>query len=88
MHCPKCRNITLLDGVLEESLAVKYCEACKGTWIPATEYEDWQARQPYTPVVPESLSRTLDVDYVQSPFDTKAALCPECQRYLSRARST
>jgi Zn-finger nucleic acid-binding protein len=86
VHCPKCRNITLLDGVLEESLAVKYCEVCKGTWIPATEYEDWQARQPYTPVVPESLSRTLDVDYVQSPFDTKAALCPECQRYLSRAK--
>jgi Zn-finger nucleic acid-binding protein len=31
-------------------------------------------------------SGTLNVDFVQSPFDTKAALCPECRRYLSRAK--
>lgn len=32
------------------------------------------------------MPKTLDVDYVQSPFDTKAALCPECNCYLARAR--
>jgi Zn-finger nucleic acid-binding protein len=75
-----------LDGVLDEKFAVKYCHECKGTWIPASEYEAWQDRQANNPVVPELFSRTLNVDFVQSPFDTKAALCPECQRYLSRAK--
>lgn len=86
MHCPKCKNVTLLDGVLEEQLAVKYCQECKGTWIPASEYEAWQTGQPYNPLVPDLDSKTLNVDFVQSPFDTKAALCPECKRYLSRAK--
>jgi Zn-finger nucleic acid-binding protein len=65
---------------------VKYCQECKGTWIPASEYEAWQTRQSYNPVVPNLGSKKLDVNFVQSPFDTKAALCPECQRYLSRAK--
>jgi Zn-finger nucleic acid-binding protein len=86
VQCPKCKNVTLLDGVLEGKFAVNYCQECKGTWIPATEYEDWQARQPYNSSVPNALSGTLDVDFVKSPLDTKAALCPECRRYLSRAK--
>jgi Zn-finger nucleic acid-binding protein len=86
VECPKCRKVTLLDGVLDEKFAVKYCQECKGTWIPASEYEDWQARQYYSPQRPDLLSGTLEVDFVQSPFDSKAALCPECRRYLSRAK--
>lgn len=86
MQCPKCRKVELSEGILGQEFAVKYCQECKGTWIPADEYEAWQARQPYQPSVPNSLSGTLNVDFVQSPFDTKAALCPECQRYLSRAK--
>jgi Zn-finger nucleic acid-binding protein len=76
----------LLDGVLSEKLAVKYCQDCKGTWIPAKEYEAWQVGQVGIPRRSELSSGTLNVDFVQSPFDTKAALCPECQRYLSRAK--
>lgn len=86
VQCPKCRKVELLDGVLGEEFAVKYCQECKGTWIPASEYEAWQDRQSYNPGVPNALSGTLNVNFVQSPFDTKAALCPECQRYLSRAK--
>lgn len=86
MQCPKCKKAMLLDGVLSEQLAVKYCQECKGTWIPASEYEEWQAYQASNPGVSHFPSKTLSVDFVQSPFDTKAALCPECQRYLSRAR--
>ena len=86
MHCPKCRKVTLLDGIFDNKFAVKYCDECKGTWIPASEYEAWQTRQSYNPVVPTVLSKTINVDFVQSPFDAKAALCPECQRYLSRAK--
>nr|WP_255527189.1 zf-TFIIB domain-containing protein [Oculatella sp. LEGE 06141] len=29
---------------------------------------------------------TLDVDYIQSPYDTKGALCPACSYYLARAK--
>lgn len=86
MQCPKCKSVTLLDGVLDDKFAVKSCKECKGTWIPASEYEAWQARQPDNPVVPDLAAKKLNVDFVQSPFDTKAALCPECKRYLSRAR--
>jgi Zn-finger nucleic acid-binding protein len=59
---------------------------CKGTWIPASEYEQWQVYQASNPGLSQFPSETLSVDFVQSPFDAKAALCPECQRYLSRAR--
>jgi Zn-finger nucleic acid-binding protein len=86
VQCPKCKKAMLLDGVLSEQLAVKYCQECKGTWIPASEYEQWQAHQSSHPGVSQLPSETLSVDFVQSPFDAKAALCPECQRYLSRAR--
>jgi Zn-finger nucleic acid-binding protein len=86
VQCPKCKNVTLLDGALDDKFAVKYCQECKGTWIPADEYEAWASRQPYNPGVPDLKSKTLNVNFVQSPFDTKAALCPECRRYLSRAK--
>ncbi len=32
------------------------------------------------------MPKPVDVDYTQSPLDNRAALCPECGRYLSRAR--
>lgn len=86
MQCPKCKIVTLLDSVLDDKFAVKFCKECKGTWIPASEYETWQAQQGYSSVVPDLASRALNVDFVQSPFDSKAALCPECKRYLSRAK--
>jgi len=90
VQCPKCKNVTLLDSVLDKDLAVHYCQNCKGTWIPSGEYEAWQERQPHKPanraMVPTSISRRLKVDFVQSAFDTKAGLCPECKHYLSRAK--
>lgn len=86
MQCPKCKTVDLLDGALDDNFAVQHCPECKGTWIPASEYEAWASRQPYNPEVPDLQSKTLNVDFVQSPFDTKAALCPECRRYLSRAK--
>ncbi|OLP20209.1 hypothetical protein BST81_01900 [Leptolyngbya sp. 'hensonii'] len=84
MHCPKDRKILLVNSQISGDLAVKCCPDCKGTWIPAEQYEAWQARQPQSnqDVFPE----TLDVEYVQSPFDAKGGLCPDCRHYLSRAR--
>lgn len=84
MQCPKDKKVELVDSRLAGDMAVKHCPDCKGTWIPAGEYEVWQSQQSQTRV--EAIPKTLDVDYVQSPFDTKAALCPECRHYLSRAK--
>ena len=86
MDCPKCKNVSLSDSFLEDNFAVQCCQECKGTWITASEYEDWQTRQSNHPVAPDLLSQTPDADFVQSPLDMKAALCPECKRYLPRAK--
>jgi Zn-finger nucleic acid-binding protein len=84
VQCPKDRKTELVDGVLADGLAVKCCPDCKGTWIPLEDYETWQSHQPAVEV--RALPTTLNVDYVQSPYDTKAALCPACSYYLSRAK--
>ncbi len=73
-----------MGSVLAENLAVECCPDCKGTWIPSGNYKAW--REQYPPVSPDLMPKTLDVDYVQAPADNRAALCPECGRYLSRAK--
>lgn len=85
MQCPKDRKTPLVANTLAENLPVQSCPDCKGTWIRSTDYEAWQAAQPQA-ALPQELPAVLDVDFVQSPFDTKAALCPECQHYLARAK--
>ncbi len=84
MECPKDRKATLVDGTLAQTLAVKCCPDCQGTWIPSEAYETWQGQQVAS--LEDALPKTLDVEFAQSPYDTKAALCPECRRYLSRAK--
>lgn len=86
MQCPKDKKVTLVDSILGSDLPVQCCPDCKGTWIPAEQYEGWQARQSPASQGVEVFPDTLDVEFVQSPFDSKAALCPECNRYLSRAK--
>ncbi|MBF2077955.1 MAG: zf-TFIIB domain-containing protein [Synechococcales cyanobacterium T60_A2020_003] len=83
MLCPKDRRFELVASTLAGEMAVHSCPDCKGTWIPADEYTTWQQRHPHS--LSDALP-TLEVDYVQSPFDMKAALCPECNRYLARAK--
>ncbi len=83
VRCPKDRKTELESSRLSGNLAVQCCADCKGTWIPSGEYEEWQS---HLPDRPKGVPATLDVDYVQSPFDSKAALCPECNHYLSRAK--
>lgn len=84
MQCPKCKHPELEDGLLF-SMAVKWCPSCSGIWIPAGEYAAWQATMRRQPVEPAP-NGTLGMKIVQSPFDTKAAQCPEDGHYLSRAR--
>ncbi|HEY9849710.1 MAG TPA: zf-TFIIB domain-containing protein [Leptolyngbyaceae cyanobacterium] len=84
MQCPKDKKATLIDSTLAGNLFVKCCPECDGNWIPAESYQNWQSRQPKNQNQPNLL--TSDPNFVQSPFDTKAALCPDCQHYLSRAK--
>lgn len=86
MRCPKCSKVELVDGILAPDLAAKNCSECKGTWIPAQNYQKWQAQQPPPSTNPEVFAETLNIEFGQSPLDTRAALCPECRRYLSRAK--
>ncbi len=85
MQCPKDKKITLVDSVLAGDLAVKHCPDCQGTWIPPENYADWKQRHGERQE-DSRIPSTLDVEYVQSPYDTRAALCPECNCYLSRAK--
>ena len=86
MQCPKERKITLTDGTLTETLAVKQCPDCKGTWIPAEHYKEWQAKRVRPETIAQVMPKMLDVEFVQSPLDAKAALCPDCGSYLARAK--
>jgi Zn-finger nucleic acid-binding protein len=84
VQCPKDRAVELVAGTLADAMQVQCCPDCKGTWIPPEQYANWQQQQPsQAPTIPKP---TLDVDYVQSPLDSRAALCPECGHYLARAR--
>jgi Zn-finger nucleic acid-binding protein len=88
MKCPKCITVELVDGFLTGSLAVKDCSECKGTWLPAETYQQWQAQQ-QPAHSPELLTHRLSSEkFNPSPLDPKAALCPQCRRYLSRAKVT
>lgn len=86
MLCPKDRKTPLNTSLLGDSLTSHQCPDCKGTWIPPGEYETWQARQQRINPDPARLTQPLDVDFVESPYDAKAALCPDCGSYLARAK--
>lgn len=87
MQCPKDKNQDLLEGNLAGgSLLANHCPECEGSWISAEVYQAWQARQLQQPASPQLLTKRIDVNFTASPFDMKAALCPECQHYLSRVK--
>ncbi len=84
MQCPKNKAVELFSHKLVDQMQAYCCPECEGNWIPTDEYEQWQQTQPQQK--PEALFPTIDVDYTPSPLDTRAALCPECGHYLSRAK--
>ncbi len=86
MNCPKCK-LTLSDSFLNETLPNKHCNQCQGDWIPGNEYEIWNSgKNNIIPTEPEQLSKYFNMEFVPSEFDKKGSLCPECKRYLSRAK--
>ncbi|UBF26143.1 zf-TFIIB domain-containing protein [Kovacikia minuta CCNUW1] len=85
MECPKDRK-ELIDGRLMGEIPVKHCPGCEGTWIPPEEYANWQEKQPQVELSAALVDHVLDMDSVPSPFDTRAALCPDCNCYLARGK--
>ncbi|MBV5260741.1 hypothetical protein FLX56_20200 [Synechococcus moorigangaii CMS01] len=84
MQCPKCRDVDLLDQVLGGDLTSYHCEKCGGDWLSGDRYQTWQARQQKPKQINTQLSLAETV--IPSATDNKAALCPECRRYLSRVK--
>ena len=86
MYSPKDRRTLLTETCLTHGLTAHYCTTSKGIWIPAKEYKAWLKTQDAQEPDPGQLPDEVDVEFVQPPFDTKAALCPEDGSYLARAR--
>ena len=84
MHCPKDRNEALVDVVLSDGLAAKYCPACEGNWIEPEVYENWKQNQSAPPAKP--IPTDLDLGYIPAPADARGGLCPDCHGFLARSR--
>lgn len=87
MHCPKENTIEMVPKQLVEGLMAHYCASCEGSWLPATNYQRWQALNAGLEAIPEEvLPLTLETPFEPAPLDSKAGLCPECGTYLKRSR--
>jgi Zn-finger nucleic acid-binding protein len=85
VQCPKCKHPDLHSQTKVKGLKVQECPSCEGLWINCDEYENWQVKQP-PPTEEKWQAQTTDHNFSGSEYDAKAALCPECRRYLSRAK--
>lgn len=86
VQCPKDKQVDLVDGQLTKQLAAHHCLECRGVWIAGAAYENWQQQQPPVKNLSTLIDQALAMDCARSPFDTRAALCPECTAYLARAK--
>lgn len=86
MQCPKDKQVELVNGQLAKQLPAHHCPECEGVWITGETYEVWQQQQPPSQNLSTLIDQALETDYARSPFDTRAALCPECNAYLARAK--
>lgn len=85
MQCPKDKTPELTDQVLSGDLPVKECPECGGAWIPPEHYQEWRDRH-FQDVSGKLPSLTDAMHYSPAPLDARAALCPDCGCFLSRAR--
>ena len=82
MNCPVCKATTLVAEELEAGLAGTRCRQCGGRWIEGTRYLAWVAAQG------RQLAEKPPDDGVELPVaeSGRAKLCPECGRFLTRAK--
>lgn len=87
VQCPKDKNITLIDGILDDTLLVKYSPETGGIWLPREEYNAWVATQPsYELDLLAVVQLMQQIDFQPTPEDAQAGLCPETGRLMVRAR--
>ncbi len=86
MDCPKCKNAVLLETRLAGELPAARCSQCGGSWLPGLAYQHWKNEQQQSTASPERLLGDRRVSFRPSELDAKACLCPQCRRYLARAR--
>ncbi|MGB0562594.1 MAG: zf-TFIIB domain-containing protein [Spirulinaceae cyanobacterium] len=87
MDCPKCRRTALLETTLpEDGIVVHRCTECKGHWLPQAQYAQWQATHPAQEATAQLLNQPGGPPFTPSISDARAALCPECRRYLMRMK--
>lgn len=86
MNCPKCKQVSLIDSTLAETLAVKSCPECEGNWLPGDNYKAWIADRSEEPEELELFSKLSATEFVLPITDAKAGFCPECNRYMSRTK--
>ena len=82
MNCPVCKATTLVQEELEPGLPDKRCRQCGGRWIEGSRYLAWVAAHG------RRLADKPPEEGVELPVaeSGKAKLCPECGRFLTRAR--
>jgi len=76
----------LLETTLAGGLPAARCLQCGGSWLPGLAYKHWKQEQGPAAANPERLLQGDRLQFQPSALDAKACLCPQCRRYLSRAR--
>ncbi|WP_239651700.1 hypothetical protein [Neosynechococcus sphagnicola] len=77
-----------MAAILGNGLPVHTCPDCDGAWIASPAYAAWQTQQVLSDLSSPSdwFVKMRTVEFTQPPLDTKAALCPECGRFLARVK--
>ncbi len=79
MICPVCTDRPLEPHSLFPTLPSRRCTQCRGNWISGERYYQWLDH-------PDRSSADVSADVVDAtrPESTKAKLCPECGRLMTR----
>jgi Zn-finger nucleic acid-binding protein len=87
MDCPKCKS-ALVNGILSDLLLTKHCRECSGEWISGHNYQTWRSEHANIAPNPDVLAQNYHLPYTPSPFDAKAASCPDCGMMMARGKIT
>src|SRR5688500_17875140 len=83
MICPVCKTTKLVGQELDPGLPSAACPKCGGQWVESTRYWKWLDAQGGK--TPERAPEPGAVE-LQVTESSKAKLCPECGRFLTRAK--
>ena len=86
MKCPVCKDVSTEELELEEGLAAQQCPGCGGQWVNGAAYLRWVEQR--GPKAPDDEPTAPPAGVTEPPVNDnlKAKLCPECGRFLTRAK--